>query len=198
MLLIPTILCSSLGFGQANQPAESAPAPTYGTSAQSQNPGWSYYTEPARPANEIKQTYPFDIPLKTAAGDTLNSADVFEQNGKPTVLLFWLTTCMPCRHELAAIAGKFDAWQQEKSFNLYAISVDYENNFGQFVKRVEESNWSFPAWNDVNREFRLVMPGELNGLPQLFVLDKEGKIVQHKRRYRPGDEDALFEFIRSM
>ncbi|MCU0346020.1 MAG: hypothetical protein MUC59_03690 [Saprospiraceae bacterium] len=57
----------------------------------------NYYVDTARPVEQIQATFPFDIPLRNAAGDTLNSATVFQKNGKPTVLMFWLTTCGPCR-----------------------------------------------------------------------------------------------------
>ncbi len=158
----------------------------------------SYYVDTARPSNQIQSTFPFDIPLRNAAGDTLNSATVFEKNGKPTVLMFWLTTCGPCRMELNAIAPKFKGWQQEADFNFYAVSTDFPKNFPQFVNRVDEGNWPFPAYHDLNREFRLVMPGELNGLPQVFVLDKAGNIAYHTRKYVPGDEDRLFEEVKKL
>lgn len=174
-------------FGQSPDSASAAVA----------KPRVNLYVETARPLQQINAVYPYDIGLRTASGDTLNSASVFAKNGKPTVLMFWLTTCMPCRYELTAIAGKFEAWQKEADFNLYAISVDFPKNFEQFVKRVDESHWPFPAYYDLNREFRLVLPGELNGLPQVFVLDGAGNIVHHTRKYRPGDEDALFEAIKS-
>ena len=158
----------------------------------------AYYVEAARPSNQIQSTFPFDIPLRNAAGDTLNSASVFEKNGKPTILMFWLTTCGPCRMELNAVTEKFNGWQQEADFNFYAVSTDFPKNFPQFVNRVEEANWPFPAYFDLNREFRLVMPGELNGLPQVFVLDKNGSIVYHTRKYVPGDEDKLFEEVKKL
>lgn len=177
---------SGLAIGQnADASAQAAPRPRI-----------NLYVETARPVQQIDTLFPFDIALRNAAGDTLNSAQVFAKNGKPTILLFWLTTCVPCRQELAAITGKYAAWQQQADFNLYAISVDFPKNFEQFVKRVEESNWPFPAYHDLNREFRLVVPGELNGLPQVFVLDGQGKITYHTRKYRPGDEDTLFEAVK--
>ncbi len=158
----------------------------------------SYFSETSRPASEIKSTFPYDISLTNADGDALNSASVFTQNGKPTVLLFWLTTCVPCRYELAAVAKKYKDWQKELPFNLYAISVDFPKNYSNFKKRVHDSAWPFPAFHDTNREFRLIMPGELNGLPQSFVLDKDGNIVRHKRKYYTGEEDELFEFIKTL
>jgi peroxiredoxin len=175
--------------GQESQPP-STTAPT--------KPAISLYVETARPVSQIKADFPYDISLKTADGDTILSSEALAKNGKPTVLMFWLTTCMPCRLELKAISEKIESWRKEAGFNLYAISIDFPKNYEQFVKRVQESGWTFPAYYDLNREFRLVMPGELNGLPQTFVLDKNGKIVYHKRKYVPGDEDALFELIKTL
>jgi len=156
------------------------------------------YSSTSRSADEIDATFPFDIDLKKADGSVLQSADVFQKSDKPTVLLFWLTTCKPCFREMQAIQDKYEGWQANTAFNLYAISTDFPRNFDAFAKRVTDSNWPFEAYNDVNREFKEVMPGGLNGLPQVFVLDATGKIVYHKRYYRPGDEDRLFAEIQQI
>jgi len=161
-------------------------------------PRINQYTDTARPAEKIQQNYPYDIALRNAAGDTLNTSLVFEKNGKPTVLLFWLTTCAPCRRELTAISSKFEGWKTEADFNLYAISIDFPHNYEQFINRVTESRWPFPAYLDLNREFGNIMPGRLNGLPQTFILDKDGNIVHHKRKYATGDEDELFNLVKSL
>lgn len=186
--LLASLFAMSLfsAFGQNG--STPVPAPVTG----------NYYVDTARPVEQIQATFPFDIPLRNAAGDTLNSATVFQKNGKPTVLMFWLTTCGPCRMELKAIKEKYDGWKQEADFNFYAISTDFPKNYPQFVSRVDEGNWHFPAYHDLDREFRLVMPGALNGLPQVFVLDKDGNIAYHTRKYQPGDEDKLFEEIKKL
>jgi peroxiredoxin len=152
----------------------------------------------SRPKKEIVQAYPFDINLKTADGKILNSEKVLKNNGKPTVLLFWLTTCYPCRIEMAAIEKEYPAWKEQVDFNLFAISTDFEKNFPRFEKMVRESNWPWQAYNDVNREFRKVLPGELNGLPQTFIFDSSGNIAYHKRKYSSGDEQILFEKIKEI
>jgi cytochrome c biogenesis protein CcmG, thiol:disulfide interchange protein DsbE len=152
----------------------------------------------ARPDDKIKKTFPYDIPLKNAKGDLLNSAQALHSNGKPTILLFWLTTCAPCAMEMQAISTKYNQWKKETDFNLIAISTDFSKNYPNFVKRVEEKKWPWQTYIDVDREFRKVMPGELNGLPQTFVLDKNGNIVLHKRKYSTGDEDQLFEQVKAL
>ncbi|MFT4664285.1 MAG: cytochrome c biogenesis protein CcmG/thiol:disulfide interchange protein DsbE [Polaribacter sp.] len=158
----------------------------------------NYMADTARPEAKINKTFPYDIPLKTAAGEVLNSENELKPNGKPTVLLFWLTTCAPCAMEMKAISEKYEGWQKETDFNLVAISTDFSKNYPNFVKRVEDKKWPWKTYNDVHREFRKVMPGGLNGLPQTFLLDKEGKIIFHKRKYRSGDEDKLYEQVKAL
>jgi len=154
--------------------------------------------ETSRRSEEISKVFPFDIQLKDANGQVFNSATVFSKHKKATVLLFWMTTCGPCRMELNAISSKFGQWKKKVDFDFYAISTDFPDRIEQFNTRVKESNWPFPAYFDFNREFRYVMPGELNGLPQLFLLDKKGKIVYHTRRYLFGDEDKLFDALKAI
>lgn len=157
-----------------------------------------YIIDTSRPVKDINTTFPFDIELKKVDGTTVNSAEALRANGKPTVLLFWLTTCYPCRVELAAIEREMAQWKKEADFNIVAISTDFQKNYDKFVKRVNESQWSFEAYNDSNREFRKVLPGALNGLPQTFLFDAEGNIVLHKRKYSSGDEHLLFEKVKAL
>ena len=152
-------------------------------------------TETSRPSEKINTTFPYDIDLKNADGLVINSSKLFKKNKRATVLLFWMTTCGPCRMELNAISSKFETWKKKTDFDFYAISIDFSDRVEQFNTRVKESKWPFPAYMDIHREFRSVMPGELNGLPQLFVLDHKGAVLYHTRRYMPGDEDKLFEAL---
>jgi len=155
-------------------------------------------TETSRPTEKINKTFPYDIDLKNADGQVVNTSKLFKKNKRATVLLFWMTTCGPCRMELNAISGKFDTWKKKTDFDFYAISIDFSDRVEQFNTRVKESKWPFPAYMDIHREFRSVMPGELNGLPQLFVLNKKGEVIYHTRRYMSGDEDKLFEALQKM
>ena len=157
-----------------------------------------YAASRARPKTEINGTYPYDIDLKDASSKTVKSGQILAENDKPTVLLFWLTTCFPCSMEMKAIKEKYTDWQKEADFNLYAISTDFERNFPKFIQKVEENKWPWETYNDVNREFRQILPGGLNGLPQTFVLDKNGEIAYHKRKYRSGDEDILFAKVKEL
>jgi len=157
------------------------------------------YLPPGYPLElPIETDYPYSIDLKTPDGKVINSSEVLKKNGKPSVVMFWLTTCYPCGLELNAIKTKFPQWQEEADFNLYAISTDFPKNAEKFVSRVKSGGWTFEAYHDYTRKFMRVMPGGLNGLPQVFVFDKDGTIVYHKRKYKPGDEDTLFAKVKEL
>jgi len=149
-------------------------------------------TSNTRPKSQINQAYPYDIDLKKADGSIVNSSEVLAKNGKPTMVLFWLTTCFPCKMELAAVQKKYASWKEQADFNMVVISTDFSKNYPRFVDMVNKSGWEWETYNDVNREFRNVIPGQLNGLPQSFVFNADGEIVYHKRKYSTGDEDKLF------
>lgn len=157
-----------------------------------------YMVDRSRQASDMVADYPFDIDLKTTEGKILKSSSILKKNGKPTVILFWLTTCGPCHMEMAAIKKVYEDWENETDFNLVAISTDFEKNYPNFVKMTNKKDWKWDTYNDVNREFRKVLPGGLNGLPQTFIFDENGNIAYHKRKYRPGDEHALYEKIKEI
>lgn len=150
----------------------------------------------ARPKSKINGVFPYDIDLKNIKGEVAKSSEIISDTDKPTVLLFWLTTCYPCRMELDAIKKVYKDWTSETDFNMVVISTDFQKNYQNFVDRVKEENWDWTTYHDTRREFRHVMPGGLNGLPQVFVIDSKGEIVYHKRRYYTGDEHKLYEAVK--
>ena len=142
--------------------------------------------------------YPFDIPLRKADGTETSSAKVLKSKKGPTIVSFWLTTCGPCMLEYAAMKKKYAQWESEMDFNFVAISTDFPQNHDAFVRVVNEKEWPWESYLDVDRKFWKVMPGALNGLPQVFVYNKEGEVVYYKRKYAPGDEDILFSKIKQL
>jgi peroxiredoxin len=185
--------CASSQSDPQNQTRATTPPPAQHTEAVA-----NYDVINSRNPEDIKHEFPYDIDLKKADGTVINSSKAFKQDDKPTLLLFWLTTCVPCRYELEAIKEKYQQWQAQVDFNMYAVSTDFPKNFDRFVLRATESGWGWETYHDMNREFMMVMPGELNGLPQTFILDKNGKIVYHKRKFVPGEEEEIFAKLKEL
>jgi cytochrome c biogenesis protein CcmG, thiol:disulfide interchange protein DsbE len=130
----------------------------------------TYMQMNTRPKWQLDTVYPFQLALFGIDSSEYQSSKVLPKLDKPIILSFWMTTCYPCRVELDA----------------------YTRNYAR------NAGYPFPVYWDMNREFTQIMPGGLNGLPQVFVLDKNGKIVYHKRKYSTGDELALFEIVKGL
>ncbi|MFN0014597.1 MAG: peroxiredoxin family protein [Saprospiraceae bacterium] len=143
--------------------------------------------------------FPFDIPLVDIdSTKLLNSKEVLalpKKGKKPTVIAFWLTTCMPCLRELDTYTDLYEEWQKKADFRLMAISIDFPHRFRRIGEIVREKQFPFEVYWDRDRLFRNVIPGELNGLPQIFIFDKDGNLAYRHKGFRPGDEADLFARI---
>lgn len=151
----------------------------------------------SRPTAEINPNFPYDIPLKTMAGDTVVSSEALDNEGRPIVLAFWLTTCLPCRIEMQNIAPFYEDWIKETGVRIAFISTDFEHNAQKIVKLITEKNYPFEVYHDMHREFRQMLPGGLNGLPQSFLISADGEILYHKRKYSSGDEFKLYDAMKA-
>lgn len=158
--------------------------------------------------SQVKYTvdtlFPFNIPmLDIDSTKESNSKDVLaipkkEKERVPTVIAFWLTTCRPCHVELSTYTANYEEWKKQANFNMYAISIDFPHNFRRIATIVRGKQFPFNVYWDRDRLFRSVMPGELNGLPQVFIFDKNGKLAYRHKGYRPGDELELFAKIKEL
>jgi len=141
--------------------------------------------------------FPFEIALYKPDSTLFNSKKVLK-SGKPTVLAFWLTTCMPCMAELAAYTEQYANWQKQVDFQLFAISIDYDSRFHFIAPMVQEKKWPFPVYWDRERTFKSILPGGLNGLPQVFLFDRNGQLAWQHKGYYPGFETELFDKIKEL
>ncbi len=153
--------------------------------------GITYDLRPKEP----NKTYPYSVELKTAERETISSAKVFSKGKRPVVLVFWMTTCVPCQYELRALNEKYEEWKKLADFDLYAISMDFPRREESVYRKIASANWPWETYYDYNRAFANVMPGGLNGLPQTFLIDKNGEVVFHQRKYRMGQEEDLFNKV---
>ncbi len=147
--------------------------------------------------DEKEFVFPKDLEVKTMDGKVISAKELLN-DGKPTVLYFWLTTCGPCKRELKAITQEYESWKAETGVRLVAISTDFAKNEGKVYKTPGEKGWNFEVFWDYQRQFRNYVPGTLNGLPQAVVLDKNLNIVYHRRKYAPGDEKEMYEVIKQL
>ncbi len=159
--------------------------------------GCVFYSSAVAQVQQPSAAFPFQVDFLTPDSVATNSKVVLGK-GKVTVLAFWLSTCLPCQIELSAYTKKYAEWQRQADFQMFAISIDFPQRFPQMAKMAHSSGWPFPAYWDSAQAFKNILPGELNGLPQVFLFDKDGKLVWQHRRYVTGDEEELFAQIKAL
>lgn len=152
-----------------------------------------------KPMNrKVKKDFPFDIDVRVSEDRIANTKEIFGNRNKPVVLSFWLTTCTPCYGKFNVLSKKYDAMKSEVDFDYYGISIDYEDNAAKVFPSAVEQGWPFPILHDLNREFRRIMPGGLNGMPQTFVYDATGKLMLLQRKGDSADFDALLNALKGI
>lgn len=143
------------------------------------------------PNLQTSQPFPFEVKLYSPDSTASTSQVVLGKKHKATLIAFWLTTCVPCAYELDAYSKNYAAWQKDYDLEIVAISIDFQQRFSKIAERVAEKKYPFPVWWDQFRTFKFIMPGELNGLPQVFLFDKNGKMVWRHKGFNAGAEQQL-------
>ncbi len=136
------------------------------------------------------------VTVENGKGEPFNTKDLVD--GKtPMIISFWATTCKPCIKELDAINDAMPDWLDEAEFRVVAVSTD-DNRFAAQARTLAEGHgWSdFTVLYDKNQDFMRAM--NVTVTPQVFVVDKNGKIVYSHTGYTPGSEEELIRTIRKL
>jgi len=132
------------------------------------------------------------IKLAGLDGAAFNSSQ-FNTHGKPVVLSFWATWCIPCINELSNINDKYDSWKKEANFDFYAISQDDSRTIKRVQPLVNGKNWDFTVLLDKNQDLKREL--NLVNIPYTIIV-KNGKIIYRQSGYVVGDEEVLFKAIK--
>lgn len=115
--------------------------------------------------------------------------------GKVVLVEFWATWCPPCRDSVPGL-NKLYAKLKGRNFELLAISVDEgkdaSSNVGSFAK---EQMIIYPVLLDdqkVNRRY------DVSGIPVMFLIDKDGRIVNKHIGFIPGLAESLSREIEAI
>lgn len=134
------------------------------------------------PANDFSQNTP--------EGKTLKLSDF---KGKYVLIDFWASWCRPCRMENPNVVAAYNRFK-EKGFTVLGVSMD--SNKEAWIAAIKADNlaWSqvsdLKGWgNEVGAIYGV------KGIPQNFLIDKEGKIVAKNLR-GPDLDQKLAEIIK--
>ena len=159
--------CSGSGSATSDQGGGNAAA-TNNTSASSSN----------GEAPKKKSDYPpiatavAQADIKNLDGTTFKVAD---RKGKVVLLNMWATWCGPCRAEMPALVRMQNEYK-DLGFEVVGLNTDDEtvdqiNEFAADMKL----NYTL-AWADTKLQAALLNISKFDGIPQSFIVDRDGNL----------------------
>jgi cytochrome c biogenesis protein CcmG, thiol:disulfide interchange protein DsbE len=111
-----------------------------------------------------------DFSLTTFDGQTYKLSEL---KGKPIVINFWASWCIPCRDEAPAFER---AWQNYRDRGLIVLGVDYVDTETDAKKFIAEFQQTYPNGADLGT--RISQAFRISGVPETYFIDREGKLLQ--------------------
>lgn len=131
--------------------------------------------------------------LKQLNGQTV---ELYQNDGKPTVINFWATWCPPCKEEMPILQKAYDQYKDQVRF-LLVNETAQEKDPDDVKKYIDQHKYTFPVLLDPITENGTVGDKyQLIGIPITFILDSDGKII-HKI-IGGVEEKAFFEIMEDL
>jgi cytochrome c biogenesis protein CcmG, thiol:disulfide interchange protein DsbE len=130
-------------------------------------------------------------PLAMASGERTSIADL--GRGKVTVLVFWITSCQPSKHELDALQEL--STTMGDSVSIVAVSIDNTKTMARVGSLVRSKGYSFPVLLDPNSDLFNALNGQDH--PYTLIFNREGMVTEKLSGFLQGDELKLVGAIRA-
>ncbi|RZS75969.1 TlpA family protein disulfide reductase [Pseudobacter ginsenosidimutans] len=119
-------------------------------------------------------------------GKNIGTADY---KGKYLLIDFWASWCGPCRQAIPKVRALYDLYK-EKGFDVLSISIDTDRKAWIKAMDDEQMPWAQTLSPDKNKTMDKFL---FSGIPTLYLIDREGKIVQSYTGYSTDLEAKLKE-----
>ncbi|MDO8636745.1 MAG: TlpA disulfide reductase family protein [Dehalococcoidia bacterium] len=114
-----------------------------------------------------KPAIDFTLPLFTGGDITLSKL-----KGKPVVINFWASWCVPCREEAQAIEK---TWRAYKDKGVIFIGVDIQDKEANALEFIKEFNLTYPNGPDIGG--KITIDYGVAGIPVTFFVNRDGVII---------------------
>jgi peroxiredoxin/uncharacterized coiled-coil protein SlyX len=109
----------------------------------------------------------------TLTGLTGEQVTLSQFRGRPVVINFWATWCVPCRREMPAFQRAFETHQMDE---LVILAVNFEEGSDLVRPFVKELGITFEILYDSQAE--VAKTYQVTGLPRTVFVDRQG-VIQH-------------------
>lgn len=116
--------------------------------------------------------------------ETMSLGDL---SGRPLVVNFWASWCVPCRDEAPMLKAAFDRYGDRVGF----LGINIRDAISDARAFADETGMEWPSVRD--EDLAIYDDYGLTGQPETFFIDDDGVIVAHV----PGPlvEDDLYRFL---
>jgi thiol-disulfide isomerase/thioredoxin len=129
----------------------------------------------SRQADDGAATALWTMQFELPQGGTLVMADF---RGKPLIVNFWATWCVPCIRELPALQ-RFQREYANRGWHVVALAVDQPVPVLEFIARIKLDLTVAMAGVD-GLEWQRMMGNTSGGLPFSLLLDAQGRARQRR------------------
>ena len=137
---------------------------------------------------EQPKQFPPDFTVMDASGNEVKLSDF---RGKPTVVNFWASWCVPCQSEMPDFNAVYQRMGDDIHFLMVNMTDGGQESLESAQKFVADSGYTFPVYYDT--QYSAAMAYGVSSLPTTYFFDAEGYGVA----YAIGaiNEDALLRGI---
>lgn len=129
---------------------------------------------------KIDDTKPLNMAFTALDGTKIDLADM---RGKVVLIDFWNTRCAPCIKEMPFVQTMYDKYKSQ-GFEVIGLAANGDESKEQVLKILKKTGATWPQRLDKGTDATVSYHGlyKINSLPTVWLLDKEGKIVDKDAR----------------
>jgi cytochrome c biogenesis protein CcmG/thiol:disulfide interchange protein DsbE len=104
--------------------------------------------------------------------DAAGKLDLASLRGKPVVLNFWASWCVPCKGEATMLE---QAWQQYRKQGVVFVGVDYHDVTSDARRFLAHHDVTYPSVQDGSGN--IADRYGVSGVPETYFIDRRGRLV---------------------
>jgi peroxiredoxin len=131
-----------------------------------------------------------DFTLTARGGKPLSLA---KYKGQVVMLNFWASWCVPCKQEMPLLETIHKKYSK-MGFTMIGVNVEPDSKAADAV--LAKIPVSFPIVYDTQSKVSQLY--QVYGMPSSVIIDRKGQVRLLHKGYKPGDENAYLDSIRSL